>query len=106
MRATGSAVVNARDRIGSGPWFNAMGVQIAASVDDLHGPAKELTGRTALDEHGNIVLGGIHDILTGSNPDGTCASPIPRLRSESPSTRAPRGAQRAGRRTTSAMLTT
>ena len=50
--ASGSAAVNARDRIGRGPWFNAKGVEIAASLDDLHGPANKLGGRTSLDEHG------------------------------------------------------
>jgi hypothetical protein len=67
----GHAVVNARDRIGQGPWFNSQGVQIAAGLDDLHGPGNRLGGRTSLDERGNFVLAGVHDILTGSNPDGT-----------------------------------
>ena len=44
------APVNARDRIGHGPWFNAKGVQVAASLDDLHGPGNQLGGRTSLDE--------------------------------------------------------
>jgi hypothetical protein len=70
--ATHSAV-NARDRIARGPWFNARGMQIAASLDDLHGPGNKLGGRTSLDEHGNFVLAGAHDILTGSNADGTVA---------------------------------
>jgi hypothetical protein len=71
--ASGSAAVNARDRIGRGPWFNAKGVEIAASLDDLHGPANKLGGRTSLDEHGNFVPANAHDILTGSNADGTVA---------------------------------
>lgn len=66
--------VNARDRIGKGPWFNAKGVQIAASLDDLHGPGNQLGGRTSLDERGNFVLANVHDILTGSNADGTAAA--------------------------------
>jgi hypothetical protein len=70
---TGQAAVNARDRIGSGPWFNAQGIQMAASVDDLHGPGNKLGGRTSLDELGNFIGAGVHDILTGSNPDGTLA---------------------------------
>jgi len=66
--------VNARDRVGRGPWFNAKGVQIAADLDDLHGAGNRLGGRTSLDEHGNFVLSNVHDILTGSNPDGTLAA--------------------------------
>jgi hypothetical protein len=65
--------VNARDRIGQGPWFNAKGVRVAATLNDLHGPGNGLGGRTSLDEHGNFVLSHVHDILTGSNPDGTLA---------------------------------
>jgi len=66
-----SAAVNARDRIGRGPWFNAKGVEIAASLDDLHGPANKLGGRTSLDERGSFVPANAHDILTGSKADGT-----------------------------------
>jgi len=70
----GAGAVNARDRIGPGPWFNAKGVRIAATLDDLHGPGNQLGGRTSLDEHGNLVLANFHDILTGSNADGTVAA--------------------------------
>jgi hypothetical protein len=49
-------------------------VQIAASLDDLHGPGNTLGGRTSLDEHGEFVLAYVHDILTGTNPDGTLAA--------------------------------
>jgi hypothetical protein len=66
--------VNARDRIGRGPWFNADGVEIAATLEELHGAANKLDGRTSLNEHGNNVPGSMHDILTGSNSDGTLAS--------------------------------
>jgi hypothetical protein len=66
--------VNARDRIGRGPWFNAKGMQVASSVEDLHGPGNRLGGRTSVDEHGNFILAGVHDILTGSNADGTVAT--------------------------------
>jgi hypothetical protein len=52
---SGHAAVAARDRIGRGPWFNSKGVQAAASLDDLHGPANKLGGKTSLDEHGNFV---------------------------------------------------
>ena len=74
MPEGGQAAVNARDRIGSGPWFNAKGVQVAASVEDLHGPGNKLGGKTSLDENGNFVLAHMHDILTGSNADGTLAA--------------------------------
>lgn len=70
----GNSAVNARDRIGKGPWFNAKGVEIAATLQDLHGPANQLGGRTSLDEHGKFVLANDHDILTGSNADGTAAA--------------------------------
>jgi hypothetical protein len=71
--------VNARDRIGSGPWVNAKGVQIAASVADLHSDKNNLTKETQLTEKGEIVNGrgdkpNRHDILTGSNPDGTAST--------------------------------
>ncbi|HKO69118.1 MAG TPA: hypothetical protein VJU53_15065 [Burkholderiaceae bacterium] len=68
--------VNARDRIGSGPWHNAKGVVIANNVEELHSADSKLTKETALDEKGSIVNGRTekpvkHDILTGSRPDGT-----------------------------------
>jgi hypothetical protein len=68
--------VNARDRIGSGPWQNAKGVVIARNVEELHSPKSNLTKETALDERGRMVNGRTekpnkHDILTGSRPDGT-----------------------------------
>ncbi len=68
--------VNARDRIGSGPWHNAKGVMIANSVEELHSAKSGLTKETALDEKGQIVNGRTekpnkHDMLTGSRPDGT-----------------------------------
>jgi hypothetical protein len=68
--------VDARDRIGKGPWHNAKGVVVARNVDELHSAAVNLTKETALDEKGNIVNGRTdkpnkHDILTGSRPDGT-----------------------------------
>jgi hypothetical protein len=73
--AGGQPAVNARDRIGKGPWQNAKGVVIAKSVDELHG-ANNLTKQTALTERGEVVNGrgdtpNMHDILTGSQPDGT-----------------------------------
>lgn len=68
--------VNARDRIGAGPWYNAKGVKIADSVADLHGAASGLTKETQLNEKGGIVNGrgdtpNTHDILTGSALEGT-----------------------------------
>lgn len=67
--------VNARDRIGTGPWQNAEGVVVASDVDELHGD-NNLTKETALNERGEVVNGrgdtpNMHDILTGSQPDGT-----------------------------------
>lgn len=74
MTATpASAAVNARDRIGRGPWFNAKGIEVAGSLDDRHGSGNKLEGRPSLDEHANLVPANAHDILTGSNPDGTVA---------------------------------
>jgi len=76
--------VNARDRIGSGPWHNAKGEVIAYSVDDLHSASSNLTKLTALDENGRSVNGRTekpnkHDMLTGSRSDGTAfpGAPFP-----------------------------
>jgi len=71
----GTPGVNARDRIGTGPWRNAKGVVIAQSVTELHG-VNNLSKQTALTEKGDVVNGrgdnpNMHDILTGSQPDGT-----------------------------------
>jgi hypothetical protein len=68
--------VNARDRIGNGPWQNAKGVVVASSVANLHSPRNNINKDTALDERGERVKGRAdkpneHDILTGSRPDGT-----------------------------------
>jgi hypothetical protein len=73
--AGGAAAVNARDRIGRGPWQNAKGVVIAQSVDDLHSANNNLNKQTALTEKGAVIPGRgdavtQHDILTGSSPDG------------------------------------
>lgn len=75
----GSRAVNARDRIGTGPWFNRAGVMIARNVADLHSDNANLTKATILTEKGDPVNGrgdrpNRHDILTGSNPDGTLAT--------------------------------
>jgi hypothetical protein len=71
----GEAAVNARDRIGAGPWQNVQGVVIARDVDELHG-SNNLNKETALSEQGDVINGrgddpNRHDILTGSQPDGT-----------------------------------
>lgn len=67
----GAPAVHARDRIGRGPWINAHGVQIAANLEELHGDGANLDAETALTEAGAQVGPTRHDILTGSNPDGT-----------------------------------
>lgn len=71
----GQPAVHARERIGTGPWHNARGVLIAEDVAQLHGD-NNLTKETGLDERGLPVKGrgdapNMHDILTGSQPDGT-----------------------------------
>ncbi len=71
--------VNAKDRIGAGPWVNAKGVEIAADLAALHGDANAISKDTALTEKGEIVKGrgddpNQHDVLTGSNADGTLAA--------------------------------
>jgi hypothetical protein len=82
LSTQGPGAVNARDRIGSGPWFNQKGQQIAASVAELHGDTLEqarlgnrITKTSALTEKGTIVNGvgdmpNTHDMLTGSQLDG------------------------------------
>ena len=67
--------VNARDRIGKGPWMNAKGAVVATDVANLHG-ANNLNKQTALTETGAVVNGrgdtpNMHDVLTGSQPDGS-----------------------------------
>ena len=82
LSTQGPNAVNARDRIGNGPWFNARGQQVAANVAQLHGDTIEqarignaLGKQLSLTEKGAIVNGvgdtpNTHDILTGSQPDG------------------------------------
>jgi hypothetical protein len=74
--ADGKGAVNARDRIGKGPWQNVKGVVIAKDVADLHSANNNLTKLTALSEKGEVINGrgdtpNRHDALTGSQPDGT-----------------------------------
>jgi hypothetical protein len=82
----GQPAINARDRIGQGPWFNAKGARVAQNLADLHGDTLEmarvgntLTRATALNEKGEMVKGfgdtpNQHDILTGTQPDGKAYS--------------------------------
>ena len=75
----GQVAVNVRDRIGEGPWYNAKGIRIAQNVADLHSDANNLTKATQLNENGDVVNGrgdspNRHDILTGSQLDGTAFS--------------------------------
>lgn len=82
LSTQGAGAVNARDRIGNGPWANAKGQVIAANVAELHGDTLEIarmgnriTKTSALNEKGEVMNGvgdtpNEHDILTGSQPDG------------------------------------
>jgi hypothetical protein len=77
-----TAAIHARDRIGKGPWYNAKGVLIATDVEQLHGSGNNITKATALTETGAQVNGRgetplMHDILTGSRPDGTAYPAFP-----------------------------
>jgi len=76
LSTQGSGGVNAKDRIGSGPWFNAKGIQIAANLTDLHSDGNKINKETALDERGMTVKGrgdtpNQHDMLTGTQHEGT-----------------------------------
>ena len=71
----GDAGVSARDRIGKGPWQNAKGVVVAKTIDELHSASTNLDKQSALTEKGEVVSGrgdavNMHDILTGSDPQG------------------------------------
>jgi hypothetical protein len=75
LSTQGAGAVNARDRIGKGPWQNAKGTVIATSVDDLHSASNKITKATNLSEKGDVINGrgdqpNRHDILTGSTMDG------------------------------------
>jgi len=77
--ADGQPAVNARDRIGRGPWQNAKGVVVAKDLDELHG-ANQLTKQTALTEKSDVVNGrgdtpNRHDALTGTQSDGHAFPP-------------------------------
>ena len=76
LSTQGSGGVDAKDRIGNGPWFNAKGIRIAANPIDLHSDANKINKETALDESGMTVKGRVdtpnhHDMLTGTQHEGT-----------------------------------
>jgi len=78
LSTTGSGGVNARDRIGEGPWFNYAGRMVANDVDHLHSNGPNLTKGTILTENGDELNGGgdspnMHDVLSGSLMDGTAS---------------------------------
>ena len=71
----GKKAVNARDRIGSGPWYNAKGVKVAENVADLHSDKNKLSKENSISEKGGVINGrgdspNMHDILTGTHADG------------------------------------
>lgn len=73
--STTDPIVNARDRIGEGPWHNANGVMVAEDVDHLHSNENSLSKENSIDENGEMVNGrgddpNMHDIITGSTLDG------------------------------------
>ena len=75
LSTQGANAVNARDRIGRGPWRNSKGEVIAQSIDDLHSASNKINKQTALSEKGEPINGRTetpnrHDVLTGSQPDG------------------------------------
>ena len=76
LSTQGSGAVNAKDRIGRGPWVNAKGVTVAKDVADLHSASNQLNKQNSLSEKGEVVNGrgdtpNRHDALTGSQADGT-----------------------------------
>ena len=76
----GATAINARDRVGRGPWQNFKGEVVAKSVDDLHSDDNRLNAGTSLTERGTMVAGrgytpNYHDALTGSQADGRTFSP-------------------------------
>lgn len=75
----GKKAVNAKDRIGKGPWYNAKGVMVAKDVNDLHSDKNQLSKQNSISEKGDVLNGrgdtpNQHDILTGSQLDGTAFS--------------------------------
>ena len=75
----GDEAVNARDRIGDGPWYNANGVMVAENVDDLHSDDNKLSKENSISASGEEINGrgdspNRHDILTGTELDGTASA--------------------------------
>ena len=74
LSTSGPNALNARDRIGAGPWYNVKGVLIAQNVADLHSDKANINNDTALDEQGRTINAqgapNRHDILTGSTLEG------------------------------------
>ena len=80
LSTQGASGVNARDRIGKGPWTNAKGVVIATSVEDLHSPNNKIAAETNVAETGRLIPSRLytvnqHDVLTGTQADGTAFPP-------------------------------
>jgi hypothetical protein len=78
LSTTGPGGVNARDRIGKGPWYNYKGVMVAQSVADLHSDKHKISKENSLTEKGVVLPGqnepgNIHHLLTGTKTDGTAA---------------------------------
>ena len=76
----GATAVNAKDRIGKGPWTNAKGVVIATTVEDLHSPNNKIAAETIVAETGRLIPSRLytvnqHDVLTGTQADGTAFPP-------------------------------
>lgn len=74
--ADGKPAINAKDRIGKGPWYNSKGVMVAKDVTDLHSANNNLKKDTSISEKGQVLNGrgdtpNQHDILTGAQEDGT-----------------------------------
>lgn len=70
-----SSAESARDRIGTGPWYNYEGVEVASDIEDLHNQEDGLSKTNSLSESGAVIQGrgdtpNRHDILTGSDPEG------------------------------------
>ena len=76
LSQSGGMAIDARDRIGSGPWYNANGIEVASSAANLHSANNELSKANSISEKGDVINGrgdspNMHDVLTGSQPDGT-----------------------------------
>lgn len=80
LSTSGRGSVNARERIGAGPWYNANGVMVATDVDDLHSDNNKLSKENSISESGEVINGrgdspNRHDILTGSSMGGMAYDP-------------------------------